>query len=137
MKSYACVNPKNLWWEIQRHESKFFCRKNIFVGETLWKVDMKSGHAFWTHIRKRTQNFNINSEYRYQPTQIRGSYQQWLLRFFFLISVNMYPFQKLNRSLHCSKFAFKIDILYVNNLLNLELDKFNQSTVLNWFKNHN
>ena len=46
----------------------------------------------------------------------------------------MYPFKKLNIPLQSSKFAFKIDILYVNTILNFELDKSNQSTDLNRFK---
>ena len=46
----------------------------------------------------------------------------------------MYSFKKLNMQLKSSKFAFKIDILYVNNILNFELDKSNQRTDLNWFK---
>ena len=46
----------------------------------------------------------------------------------------MYPFKKLDIPLKNSKFAFKIDILYVNDILNFKLDKSNQSTDLNWFK---
>ena len=42
--------------------------------------------------------------------------------------------KKLNKPLKSSKIVFKIDILYINNILNFELDKSNQSTDLNRFK---